>query len=148
MKKLERDCLSEVFSTERVAMTAYWDVSDVQALNVQRELSASRPFGIWWERLGSYKLVSIAITSNVDHNHTLITNLNYVWNCKRCKKAYTGETGRTLVEYFPEHLKGIHKMSVKPVSIHFNSYDHQGKTSISGTYLTSCPCDQITSNYG
>lgn len=48
-----------------------------------------------------------------------------------------GETGRELTEFFHEHM-GIPIEAAKPVSLDFNSPDHQSKANIYVTALKSC----------
>ncbi|BFZ15785.1 hypothetical protein BsWGS_18824 [Bradybaena similaris] len=71
-------------------------------------------------------------------------NLIYALICKRCQKAYVGETGRRLADRFCEHLRDINNETAKPVSLHFNSPDHRGVDDLSVTALQSCSSDQVT----
>ena len=51
-------------------------------------------------------------------------NLVYAITCQLCKMIYVGETARSLVVRFAEHLADIRYNHSKPVAQHFDSVGH------------------------
>ena len=60
------------------------------------------------------------------HNFTSTSsNIIYCISCLKCRKVYIGETGRSLSDRFPEHLRSVRNDDVdKPVARHFNAANH------------------------
>ena len=68
-------------------------------------------------------------------------NLIYAITCKRCNKAYIGETGKRLSDRFAQHLRDIRQCSGTPVATHFNETDHSGVLDVQVTAIRSCFSD-------
>ena len=68
-------------------------------------------------------------------------NLIYAIICKRCNKAYIGETGKRLSDRFAQHLRDIRQCSVTPVATHFNDTGHLGAHDVQVTAIRSCSSD-------
>ena len=54
-------------------------------------------------------------------------NIVYLINCLRCNETYVGETSRSLRQRLNNHVSDIRLGLDKPVSEHFNSFDHMGQ---------------------
>ena len=57
-----------------------------------------------------------------DFSHNF--NLVYAITCQSCNLIYVGETSRSLMVHFSEHLADIRHNCSKPVAQHFNSAGH------------------------
>ena len=68
-------------------------------------------------------------------------NIIYAITCKRCHKAYIGETGKRLSDRFAQHLRDIRQCSVTPVATHFNDTGHSGVDDVQVTAIRSCSSD-------
>jgi len=51
-------------------------------------------------------------------------NLIYLVTCRKCRKQYVGQTSRTLTDRVNNHLSCIRTHKNNPISLHFNSPDH------------------------
>ena len=51
-------------------------------------------------------------------------NLVYAITCQSCNLIYVGETSRSIVVHFSEHLADVRHNRSKPVAQHFNSASH------------------------
>ena len=65
-------------------------------------------------------------------------NVVYAIRCKRCNKAYIGESGRRLGDRFVEHLRSVEQDDGKPVSKHFNGPSHVGVADMEVFVLRFC----------
>ena len=55
------------------------------------------------------------------------SNIIYLVTCKKCKKQYVGETGRSFSDRINQHISCIRLKKQTPIGLHFNSADHTMK---------------------
>lgn len=86
-------------------------------------------------------------TFNSSHNNRIFTiknkfnckssNIIYLITCKKCKKQYVGESGRTLAQRITDHISYIKLKKDTATGLHFNLEGHNIN------HLTVIPIEQI-----